>query len=62
MLAFKGSADYYTIQWAERGVGSAQPLTLDSAYWAKRLTQLAPIRLCPIVPGEPAPYVSCIGP
>lgn len=61
MLAFRGSADYYTIQWAERGVGLAQPLTLDTAYWAKRLTQLAPIRLCPLVPGEPPPYVSCVG-
>lgn len=62
MLAFRGSADYYTLQWAERGPVSAQPLTLDAADAAKRLTLLAPIRLCPIVPGEPAPYVSCIGP
>ena len=61
MLAFKGSADYYTIQWAERGAVSARPLTLDSAYWTKRIAQLAPVRLCPIVPGEPAPYVSCVG-
>lgn len=61
MLAFKGSADYYTIQWAERGADSARPLTVDTAYWSKRIAQLAPIRLCPIVPGEPAPYVSCVG-
>lgn len=61
MMSVKGSADYYTLQWAERGPASAQPLKLDPAYWENQLAKLAPVRLCPIVPGEPAPYVSCVG-
>jgi hypothetical protein len=61
MLAIKGSADYYTLQWAERGRDSPHPLTLDVTYWTNKLARLSPIRLCPIVPGEPAPYPSCAG-
>jgi hypothetical protein len=61
MLAIKGSADYYTLQWAERGHDSPHPLTLDVTYWTGQLARLSPIRLCPIVPGESAPYPSCAG-
>jgi len=60
MLTVKGSNDYYTLQWTERGRDSAQPLPIDVAYWAKQLARLNPIRLCPIVPGESAPYPSCV--
>ncbi len=59
MMAFKGSDDYYMLQWAERGPDSAHPLALDSRYWISRLRQLGPVRLCPIVPGEGPPYPSC---
>jgi hypothetical protein len=59
MLTVKGSNDYYTLQWTERGRDSAQPLPIDVAYWTKQLARLNPIRLCPIVPGESAPYPSC---
>ncbi len=59
MLTVKGAKDYYTLQWTERGRDSAQPPAIDSAYWARQLARLAPIRLCPIVPGEAAPYPSC---
>jgi hypothetical protein len=59
MLTVKGSNDYYTLQWTERGRDSAQPRPIDVAYWAKQLARLNPIRLCPIVPGEGAPYASC---
>jgi len=59
MLAIKGTDDYYTLQWVERGRDSAHPLTLDSRYWTSKLAQLGPVRLCPIVPGETAPYPSC---
>jgi len=59
MLTVKGSNDYYTLQWTERGRDSAQPLPIDVAYWTKQLARLNPIRLCPIVPGEGAPYSSC---
>jgi hypothetical protein len=61
MLAIKGSADYYTLQWAERGRDSPHPPTLDATYWTRQLARLSPIRLCPIVPGESAPYPSCAG-
>ncbi|HEY4751016.1 MAG TPA: hypothetical protein VIH60_11570 [Steroidobacteraceae bacterium] len=61
VLAFKGSADYYTIQWARHGADSKHPLTLDNTYWSKQFDRLRPIRLCAIVPGEAAPYPSCVG-
>ena len=60
IVAIKGSADYYTIQWAERGPASNQPMTLDDAKWTERLRELGPIRVCPLVAGEPAPYPSCL--
>ena len=59
MLTIKGANDYYTLQWTERGRDSAQPVPIDMAYWTKQLARLNPIRLCPIVPGEAAPYPSC---
>jgi hypothetical protein len=61
MLAIKGSSDYYTLQWAERGPDSPRPLNLDNNYWTRQLELLRPIRLCPIVPGEAPPYPSCVG-
>jgi hypothetical protein len=61
LVAIKGESDYYTLQWAERGGASAKPIEFDQAKWGERLKRLAPIKLCPIVPGEPAPYPSCIG-
>jgi hypothetical protein len=54
IVAVKGQADYYTLQWAERGKPA-----IDEAKWLDRLRQLQPIRFCPIVPGEAAPYPSC---
>lgn len=59
VIAVKGSADYYTLQWAERAPGSGKT-GIDEAKWLARLRQLQPIRLCPIVPGERAPYPSCV--
>ena len=59
VIVIKGRQDYYTLQWAERGRPSQQPLPLDDAKWSGRLKQLAPLALCPIVPGEAAPYPSC---
>lgn len=61
MWAVKGSQDLYTFQWAERGPDSARPLSLDERYWQGQLAKLSPIRLCPIVDGEKAPYPSCLG-
>jgi hypothetical protein len=59
IVTVKGNTDYYTLQWAERGP-SAGRSAIDEAKWLARLRQLQPIRLCPIVPGEAAPYPSCV--
>ena len=61
IIAVKGSADYYTIQWAERAPSSADRPAIDEAKWRERLAKLNPIRFCPIVPGEAMPYPSCVG-
>ena len=60
LVAIKGTADSYTIQWAERGPASARPMTFDDAMWKERFNKLGPIKLCPIKPGEAAPYPSCV--
>ena len=60
IVTVRGSADYYTVQWAERAVPADKP-AIDATKWQARLRQLQPIRLCPIVPGETAPYPSCVG-
>lgn len=59
LFVIKGENDYYTVQWAERGAASKSPIKFDQAKWAERIKTLAPIKLCPVVPGEPAPYPSC---
>ncbi|MEA2951809.1 MAG: hypothetical protein QOJ96_1329 [Alphaproteobacteria bacterium] len=61
IIAVKGSADYYTIQWAERAPSSADKPAIDEAKWKERLGKLKPIQFCPIVPGEAMPYPSCVG-
>jgi hypothetical protein len=60
IVAIEGSADMYSVQWAERGPPIARA-DVQNAKWQARLKQLAPIRLCAIVPGEKAPYPSCVG-
>ena len=60
IVAIKGSADLYTVQWAERGAASGKA-DVENARWQDRLKRLAPLRICAIVPGEKAPYPSCIG-
>jgi hypothetical protein len=59
LIAIKGAADYYTVQWAERGPASARPMTFDEAMWKERIDRLGPIKLCPIKPREAPPYPSC---
>jgi hypothetical protein len=60
LIAIKGAADYYTIQWAERGPASPRPMTFEEAMWKDRFNRLSPIKLCPIKPGEAPPYPSCM--
>ncbi|WP_314947405.1 hypothetical protein [Bradyrhizobium cosmicum] len=59
LIALKGTTDYYTIQWAERGPETDEPPVRDQR-WHTRLSDLNPIALCPIVAGEAAPYPSCV--
>ena len=62
IVAVQGSSDAYTIQWAERATTASSSPDIDEAKWQGRLRELMPIRLCPIVPGEAAPYPSCLQP
>jgi hypothetical protein len=59
LITLKGATDYYTIQWAERGPETDEPPVNDER-WKARLRELSPIDLCPIMPGEAAPYPSCL--
>ena len=52
IVGIKGTADIYTIQWAERGQPSTRPLTLDPVVWGDRFKQLEPIRVCEHGPNE----------
>lgn len=61
IAVIKGESDYYTVQWAERAQPSSTPIAIDKTKWDERFKRLAPIKLCPIVPGEAAPYPSCAG-
>lgn len=60
VVSIKGTQDYYTMQWAESGPASNQQLTYDEAKWGERLEKMNPMQVCPLVPGEPAPYTSCV--
>lgn len=60
LLVAKGSDDFYSIQWAERGIASAQAPVFDENKWRQRYRQLSPIRLCARIPGEAPPYPSCV--
>ncbi|KQX97135.1 hypothetical protein ASD22_07440 [Rhodanobacter sp. Root480] len=60
VMAIKGARDYYTIQWAERGAAQATPVAFDGKHWVGQFKQLMPIFLCQRIPGEQAPYPSCI--
>jgi hypothetical protein len=60
IAAVKGASDAYTFQWAERSAQAAAAPLIDEAKWRERLRELMPIRLCAIVPGEAAPYPSCL--
>jgi hypothetical protein len=60
VLVVKGTQDYYSIQWAERGPAQASRVAFDEQHWLSRLKQLMPVFLCARVSGEKAPYPSCI--
>ncbi|MFA5905209.1 MAG: hypothetical protein WC836_14845 [Desulfobacula sp.] len=60
IIAIKGSSDYYTIQWAERGPKIDHAPVFDEAKWMNRITQLKPIKICDRVPNESSPSPSCL--
>ncbi|PRC94738.1 hypothetical protein [Solimicrobium silvestre] len=60
IAVIKGDKDFYTVQWAERATASKRPLTLDASKWVERYKTLTQVKLCHIVPGEQAPYPSCV--
>ncbi len=60
-LILVGSSDVYSLQWAARGPMLATGPTYDPAFWGPRLAELTDAaRVCDRVPGEEAPYPSCI--
>lgn len=59
ILVIKGTRDYYSIQWAERGPAQASRVAFDEQHWLGRLAQLMPVFLCARVAGEKFPYPSC---
>lgn len=61
IAVIKGQADFYTIQWAERAAPSDTPLPIEVKKWSDRFKEMGPLKLCPIVPGEKAPFPSCVG-
>jgi len=61
IIALKGEKDIYTIQWSERGMASDTPLKFDQQKWVGRLQMLSPIKLCPRVQDEQAPYPRSLG-
>ena len=60
VVAIQGSQDFYTVQWAERGAPQGGPGRQDMATWYARLKALQPIAVCDRVPGEQAPFPSCL--
>jgi hypothetical protein len=60
LIAIKGSADYYTVQWAERDPASSQPIAFNDEKWKDRLDKLKPIKLCRLMPREAPLYPSCV--
>jgi hypothetical protein len=60
LVVAKGSADGYTVQWAERGPTQTTAPARDDAKWQERLHALMPIRFCAIIAGEAPPYPSCV--
>lgn len=59
IVVIKGTNDYYTLQWAERGSASQSAVKYDESKWEERFKNLTPIKLCPNVHSESSPFVIC---
>jgi hypothetical protein len=51
IVAIRGSAGIYTVQWAARGAPTAKA-DVEAAKWQDRLKRLAPMKPCAIVAGR----------
>ncbi|MEO8530495.1 MAG: hypothetical protein ABI459_04690 [Deltaproteobacteria bacterium] len=55
-IAFRGTGDFYAIQWIERSAPSEKAAPYDKAIWQDRVDMLvASARLCDLKDGEAAP-------
>lgn len=61
-LCIKGTEDYYTVQWSERGMASSQPIVYDDTKWGERLKKLNAVTTLSRVPAQPSPNPSGIDP
>jgi len=60
-MVMVGAEDIYTLQWAEHAVASATGVAYSAEKWGPRLdVMIEATRLCEILPGEAAPYPSCV--
>ena len=60
-IVMVGAQDVYTLQWAEHDTASATGVAYVAEKWGPRLdVMLNAARLCEILPGEAAPYPSCV--
>jgi hypothetical protein len=55
-ICIKGTEDYYTVQWSERGPASSAPLVYDEATWGERLKKLSSVKTVGRAPAETAPH------
>jgi|HubBroStandDraft_1064217.scaffolds.fasta_scaffold58230_3 hypothetical protein len=55
-ICIKGTEDYYTVQWSERGPASSQPLVYDDAKWSERLKKLSSVKTVSRAPAETPPH------
>jgi hypothetical protein len=61
-LCIKGTEDYYTVQWSERGAASSEPIAYGDAKWGERLKKLTAVTMLPRVPTQPSPNPSSADP
>lgn len=54
-ICVKGTQDFYTVQWSERGPASSQPIVYDDVRWSTRLKKLSQIKLVPRTPALTGP-------
>jgi len=60
-MVMVGAQDIYTLQWAEHDAASETGVAYVAEKWGPRLDiMITATRLCEILPGEAAPYPSCV--